>query len=147
MNSRIKQSDIAARLASDPALAGVKIGTTLDPDYLTEFCKNHPSVWVGGQYWTKRGELDYTANFRQHVRAIFRFKVTEARYKEGEEAGDAEDRLNALFDKVMDRLKDWQPGGADTTFAIEAMADGPAGESFVSVDFSLSVDATYSRPS
>lgn len=140
----LKISDVVAQLKSqlDPS---VKVGSGTKVGYWDAFPKTFPAVWITGRRMTPLDEgADYTEQFRQHFRAEIRAFVVVQRAKPG--VADNEDELNALFDAVVDALKDWHPPNFDTEFVISAAADGSYVESILYAEIKFSAQATYARP-
>lgn len=146
MNGRLDLSAIATRLRTQiPGALGVaRVGTCYDRDYLTAFGSVWPAVWVAAQRLNRIDDgRAYTGTFRQHCRVDVAVRLVVQRYADG--SLDAETRLNALHDAVIDALKDWTPAGADEPLVIESAGDGEANQSLMVADLILSTTVTYAR--
>ena len=144
MNARLSIATLAATLRATPALAGMRVGTCYDRDYMTAFGKVYPSVWVAAQRMTVLDDgRAYSGQFRQHAKAEVAVRLVVQRYADG--SLDAEARLNALHDAVVDALKDFTPPDADQPFVLVSAADGDASEAVMTADIIFSTTVTYAR--
>ncbi len=144
MNARLSIAAIAAHLRTLPALAGIRIGTGYDRDYLTAFAKTWPAVWIAAQRMTRIDDgRGFSGCFRQHCKVDIAVRLVVQRYADG--SVDAEQRLNALHDAVADALKDWTPPGADEPLVWESAQDGDSTESLMTADLIFSTTVTYAR--
>lgn len=144
MNARLSIAAIATHLRAQTALAGVRIGTGYDRDYLTAFPKIWPAVWIAAQRLSRIDDgRAFSGQFRQHCKVDIAVRLVVQRYADG--SIDAESRLNALHDAVSDALKDWTPSGADEPLVWESSQDGDATESVMTADLIFSTTLTYAR--
>lgn len=143
MNGRLSLKAIAEHI--DAQVTVTRCGTGYDRDYLTNFGKAYPAVWVGAQRFvpTDNGR-GFSSQFRQHGEVEIVVRLVVQRYADG--SVDAETRLNALHDAVSSALLNWLPTGADEPFVYKSSTDGPLSESVMTVDMIFAATATYASP-
>lgn len=126
MAARLDLAAIAARV--DAQTTGVTCTTSLKRNFLTDFGRVYPAVWVRSQRLTPLDDGDgYAGFFRQHCSVDIALTIVVQRYQTN--SYDAETALQALHDSVDAALLNWQPTGADTPFTFGGDLDGDEAES------------------
>jgi hypothetical protein len=143
MNARLSLSAIADYLRAQ--LPGVHVGTGYDNDFITDFGKRYPAVWVGAQRLQRLDDgRGLTGQYRQHCRVEVVFRLVVQRYAAGVTSPEGD--LNTLHDNVAAALTTYRPAGADDAFVWESCQDGELSESVMTADLVMSVTTTYASP-
>lgn len=143
MNARLSLSAIADHLRAQ--LSGVHVGTGYDNDFITDFGKRYPAVWVGAQRLQRLDDgRGLTGQYRQHCRVEVVFRLVVQRYAAGVTSPEAD--LNTLHDSVAAALTAYRPAGADDAFVWDSCQDGELSESVMTADLVMSVTTTYASP-
>lgn len=148
MNARLSLDAIRAHL--DAALnvtpGSVIVGTAYQRNYLTDFGKVYPAVWVGAQRLRPQDDgRGYAGMYRQHAAVDVVIRLVVQRYADG--VVDSEGALNALHDSVADAMLAYTPNGASEPFVWQSSQDGPPAESVITADLTFSATVTYSKES
>lgn len=143
MNARLNLSAIADHLRTQ--LPGVHVGTGYDNNFITDFGKRYPAVWVGAQRLQRLDDgRGLTGQYRQSCRVEVVFRLVVQRYAAGVTSPEAD--LNTLHDSVAAALTAYKPTGADDAFVWESCQDGELSESVMTADLVMSVTTTYASP-
>lgn len=120
----MKLSDIADRLRSQ--IPNTTCCTSLQRNFLADFGKVFPAVWVRSKRWTQTGG-EFTGQYTQHGVLDVSITLVVARYTSGIQ--DCETDLEALRNKVFIALSNWQHQDIDRPFYVVSYLDGPEAES------------------
>lgn len=134
-----------AGLAGQP-VAGIQYGTCYDPNYYRDMGKVYPAVWVRAQRFSAVTDGSASSLLVQKVKIEIAFTIIVERSVDGEAAGGAETRLNAIHDFVTNNVAGYNPTGSFTGFVIASSRDGLASESVMSADVVMSATAIYRSP-
>lgn len=145
MNQRLSLAAIAEHLRAQPALEGVHVGTGYDHDYLTEFGKRWPAVWIGAQRLRRITDGDgLSGYYLQDCNVDVVFRIVVQRYAAGDVSPEA--ALNSLHDALSSILCQYQPAGADSRFVWDSGQDGECSESVMTADLVFTCRVTYQGP-
>lgn len=141
MNSRIALSDIAARLSSQLG-PSVHVGTCYDVNYLQDFAKQWPAVWVAGQRLRPVARnMNYTGNARQEMSVEVVLRVVVQRYVQ--DGSSPEAQLNGLHDNAIAATHGWKTANARLPFELGETVDGPPHQSVMTADIILRTQTLY----
>lgn len=136
---RLDLDEIRARIQTE---TGIDTGTALDRDFLSDFGKTLPKVWVVAQRLRPQNDGRIaTGVFRQRVRVEIMVKALVDRYAAGKASAD----LNTEHDAVVDALVGWTPTGAIEELALDASADGEPNESYLVTDILFQTEVIYEK--
>lgn len=136
--SRISLASIKARLAATAAvtaIADIKIGSSFDADYMTEFGKTFPQVWAVAQRQIPMDDgRGFSGQARQTLKVEILVRIVVRREAPDGNPYDPEAKLDELQNAVVGALFGWTPPGAREHLTWASSEDGPPWESATSAD-------------
>lgn len=143
LNNRITLAEIAEHLKIALAhIDGLQIQTSLQRNFLTDYGKAYPAVWVRAQRYTPDDNgRGYSSHYRQHGTVSISFTIVVQRYQTGNY--DPETALADLQDELCKAMLEFQAQTADAPFTLAAWQDGAEAESVASSDVVFSTKFTY----
>lgn len=145
MNARLSLPEFVGRAQAQSTLLpnGTGIGDSYASNYLPDFGKKFPYVWVLAQKSRATSDTDGYANYtRQHFEVEVVVRVVVQRYAAGKVNVGSD--INTMVDAVIQIFRGWQPTGADKPLYVKATQDGPPWESIVFADVVFGTEVTYS---
>lgn len=142
MIGRLSLAEIKARLVAELA-PGPTIATALERNYLTEYARTFPAVWVCAQRAVARTgvEEDGSAGwYEQQLAVEFVVRVVVQRYADG--VVDNSGALDALINDAHGALCGWTPSNASRPVTLSSAQDGPPHESIMSADLVFRTEIT-----
>lgn len=148
MTHRLSFAEFKTRATTAFADPSIKVGTSLDADYMTTFGQVFPAVWITAQKIMPAGRDDgrgVTGMMRQNLRVGIVVRCLVARISPDGNPYDPETALAALEAKARDAFFGWTPTNARMPLAWEQIIDGPPYESCVSSDLYFTTEVADAR--
>lgn len=143
-NSRLSLTEFVSRAVTQSSLlpVGTGIADAYASNYLTDFGKKWPFVWVLAQKSRAFSDTDGFSNYSvQHFTQEIVVRAVVQRYAPGKVNVGAD--INTMVDAVIEIYRGWQPTGADMPLYVVATQDGPPWESIVFADVIFGTQVTY----
>jgi hypothetical protein len=132
-------------------LTGVTVSDCYSRDYVKDFGKVYPAVWVLAQRMRRgAGGLNdigggYSGMERQNFTTEIVLRAVVQRYAAGQT--DVGVALNTLVDQVIEAFIGWMPTNSGTPLVVVSRQDGPASESVAFADVVFATTITHTRAS
>jgi len=122
--------------------AAVYVGTSYDRDYLDQFAREAPAVWIRAQRAIPLGnDTGATGRPLQRYSAEVLVTVVHGRYDPG--TFNASANVDAIVEDVVDGLIFETLTGADTPLTLAGTTDGAQDDSFITVDLLFRTEIVY----